>query len=271
MRALGAELIALRKAANLNTIKAAKKVGMSPASFNRTENGIRLARVPEVSAMLAVYEASIAVRNRLMDMARDLNTPAWLETGAKLPRLLPALAQFESEAVSITEFSPTMVHGLLQTPAYARAVIGTTKCSSAEAELRLRARMNRQKILNKLVSPLYVAVLDEAALRRPCGGSAAMAQQIHWLIDRAKLPNISIHVIPYRIGEYHNPGHFSALDCRNEPTAIYFEHDAAAGFLEEPDEIQTFCDHAATLVRTALSSADSVNFLVRMVADYERS
>jgi hypothetical protein len=48
----------------------------------------------------------------------------------------------------------------------------------------VEARLDRRRILGKLAAPTYTAILDEAALRRPFGGTEVMAQQIHWLIDR---------------------------------------------------------------------------------------
>jgi transcriptional regulator with XRE-family HTH domain len=271
LRVLGAELAALRNAANLNTIAAAAKAGISSAGLNRIELGRRVPPSTEVAAILSAYNVDRANRRRLMDMAKDLTAPAWLVRGPDKRQLLPVLAQLESEAVLITQFAPTIIPGLMQSPAYLRALMENFPFSGDEAEWRIRFRSERQKVLTKLVSPEYVLVLDEAALRRPRGGTAIMAQQIHWLIGRSKQLNISIHVIPFRYGNYHDPGHFMVLNFRDGSSVVYVEHAGATGFLHEPDDVRKFQDDAARLLKTALNATDSVNFLARIVTDYERS
>jgi transcriptional regulator with XRE-family HTH domain len=271
VRALAADLAALRRAAGLNTRQAAAKVGISSAGLNRIENGKRVPLATEVSALLAIYNASSKDRERLMDMVREINTPSWLETSANLPRLLPTLVQLESEAVSIIHFAPSLVPGLLQTRAYAQAILDASSTPVSHQEAHLAARMGRQEILKKVVPPDYVAILDEAVLRRPYGGTAAMATQIHWLIGRAKTRGISIHVIPFRHGGYDNPGQYALMKSRDEPPILYAGHGAMAGFLHTEDEVRQFQGITSTLMKIALDSTESVNFLARMAADYERS
>ena len=136
-------------------------------------------------------------------------------------------------------------------------------------ESLIASRLDRQTVLDRLVSPDYVAILDEAVLRRGFGGDDVMAGQIRWLIERANMPHIGIHVIPFRHGGYHNPGYFSLFEFRDETPIVYIEQDGARGFLD-PKDTPRFQDRAARLMKTALGSADSVNFLARIAADYER-
>ncbi|CRK58276.1 hypothetical protein [Alloactinosynnema sp. L-07] len=159
--------------------------------------------------------------------------------------------------------------GLLQTPGYAHAI--TALATSAEVvETLVAERLERQKVLNRLGGPRYVAFLDEAALRRAYGSADVMAHQIQWLIDLGKLPHISVHVIPFRHGGYRAPGYFSLLDFHEKPGIVYVEQEGATGFLHEPGDVHRFREIVATLERVALGSAESVNFLSRVAADYER-
>ncbi|MGH3859144.1 helix-turn-helix domain-containing protein [Actinokineospora sp.] len=270
LRALATELTKLREAAGLTTRQAAAKLGMSIATLNRLENAKRTATVADVSALLAIYGVIGAERKRIMAMVEEVNPIGW--HGVQLTRGWPALANFEAEATGIVNFAPSIIPGLLQTPDYARAVIGLGGIAEADLPGRVAERMNRQQVLTKLVGPTYLAVLDEAALRRAYGGSAAMVEQIHWLIDMAKQPNLTIQVIPFRHGGYRNPGgHFSLLDFAKAPSIVYVEHEAASGFLDHPEDTSLFRQVATTLTRVALGSADSVNFMARMAADFERS
>lgn len=268
MRALATELTALREKAGLTTRQAAARLGTSIATLNRIENAKRVAGVANVSALLAIYGVTGPERKRIMEMVEEVNAPGWL--GVPLTRGRPALANFEEEASSILNFAPSTLPGLLQTPAYVQAITAMSEFPQPRHDALVAARLARQRVLTKLLAPDYVAILDEATLRRAYGGSAAMAEQIHWLIDLAKRPNITIHVIPFRHGGYRNPGYFSLLQFPRSSPIVYTELDRTAGFHDDPADIESFRGVAATLVKVALGSADSVNFMARMAADHER-
>lgn len=272
MRALAMELKVLRARTGLNTRDATAQIGTSTATLNRTEKAKRISHITDIAALLAIYGVTGPERARLLEMAENLDAREWLESGDRLlPWLRPALAGFESVATTITAFAPTYVPGLLQTPAYLRALMAFADTDDHGRAERVAARLERQKVLTKLVSPKYVAILDEAVLQRPIGGPEVMAQQIHWLIGRAALPHVKILVIPFKHGGYANPGTFSKLEFRSEPPIIYVENDGASGFLDSPDQVGLFQRHTASLEKKALPPTDTVNFLKCMAADYERS
>lgn len=268
MRALGTELAALRLRANLTTRQAATRIGISSATLNRIENAKRSASVADVSAMLAIYGVVGKERKRLLALVEKVTAPGWLEIDHRLTELVTALTTFEQQAASICHFAPANIPGLLQTRAYAEAIIGDARPD--DMRKLLADRLERQKVLTKPGAPSYLAILDEAALRRPMGGSFVMAEQIHWLIDRAKLPNVEIRVIPFKYGGYSSPGDFLTLSFSEAPTLVYVEHSGASGFLDSPDGTHRLQGTAAKLARIALDSTDSVNFLTRMAADHER-
>ncbi|MBC6451167.1 helix-turn-helix domain-containing protein [Actinokineospora xionganensis] len=271
MRALGMELAAARARMGLNTRDAAKGIGSSPATVNRSEKARRISPITDVAGLLALYGVTGADRQRILELAQNLDAQEWLETGERLPRLLPFLAAFESQARSLVDFEHTVVPGLLQTPAYVRALHSAAGVTGPEQDAKVAARLDRQRVLAKLACPRYTAIIDEAALRRPCGGSEVMVQQINWLIGRAQLPHINIHVIPFRHGIYPNPGPFMMMGFADAEPIIYVEHLGVAGFIDDPVGTSRFQDRTVTLMRFALGSADTVNFLTRMAADYERS
>lgn len=134
-RGLGAELAALRGRAALTTKQVADRTGLSATTINRIEKGNRRVTSEEVAKLLVVYQltgarVSGAQGDRLIDLARDIARPDWFETsGSGLPSQLIAFAAFESQATRITNVSPLLVPGLLQTAEYTRAVmVGTAAC-----------------------------------------------------------------------------------------------------------------------------------------------
>ncbi|CRK56130.1 hypothetical protein [Alloactinosynnema sp. L-07] len=269
MRALGMELAAARVYDGKTTKEAAKGIGSSPTTVNRTENAKRVSPITDVAGLLALYGVTGPDRERILDLAHNLEASEWLESCDRLPRLLPALMAFESRATSLLDFAPAEVPGLFQTPAYARAIHAACGITGADQDAMVEARLDRQNVLSKRTAPTYTAIIDEAALRRPFGGAEVMAQQIHWLIGKAQQPNINLRVIPFRLGGYRNPGQFALMGFRGVPPIVYVEHEGASGFLDAPSDAGMFQDLAARLVEFALGSADSVNFLTRMAVDYE--
>ncbi|MBC6449718.1 helix-turn-helix domain-containing protein [Actinokineospora sp. HBU206404] len=268
-RALAAELKVLRERSGLTTRAAAKRLGTSIASLNRSETGRRMASVADVSALLAIYGVTGPERKRIMSLTENDEQSGWWGLGVRA-HLLEALIHFESQAESFIHYSSILVPGFLQTADYARAVIGAGPFDAEEVERRVAHRLERQKVLFKPVRPRYRLILDEAVLRRPIGGSAAMATQIRWLIDMANQPNITIHVIPFRHGYYELSSSFSILEFPTLPSLVYVENGNASGFPDAPVDTDRYVETVGRLMRVALDSFDSVEFLARMAADHER-
>ncbi|WP_436494425.1 helix-turn-helix domain-containing protein [Actinokineospora sp. HUAS TT18] len=271
MRALGMELAAARVRAGKTSRQAAFGIGMSLATLSRSENAKRGCLATDVAGLLGMYGITGADRQRLLDMAEDLDARMWVEPGDRAHQFLPTLADFEAKARTLFHLAPTIVPGLLQTPAYARALHTVAGLTGTTQDAMVEARIDRQKVLAKLAAPQYSAVLDEAALRRGYGGSEVMVQQINWLIGRAQQPNIDVRVIPFKHGGYADTGPFLMMGFADIPPIVYVEHGGVSGFLDAPQDMALFQGFAARVMRFALSSADSVNFLARMAADYERS
>ncbi len=99
-------------------------------------------------------------------------------------------------ASRITTWETHLVPGLLQTEAYARAVMAAASGDPALVERGARLRARRQNAVLRLDRPAeLVAYIDEAALRRVPHG-VVMAGQWAWLLDLAARPNVQVRVLP---------------------------------------------------------------------------
>src|SRR3981081_1503286 len=177
IRSLATELKDLRAQAGLNTRDAEKLAGMSASALNRLENGGKSISPEDVSALLVAYRVTGLERARLLNLARESSFPGWWDKGGgALPKHLPALISFESDATRIIHVSLLLVPGLLQTADYIRAFPASTGVTGPEMETRVATRLGRQAVLSKPDAPAYLAIIDEAALRRPIGGPEAMAR-----------------------------------------------------------------------------------------------
>lgn len=117
------------------------------------------------------------------------------------PTWLREWIEHERETRLLRWFEPNLVPGLLQTEAYARAILEWGGLMPAdEVEQRTESRIERQAILSGPRPPQFFAMLDEAALRRNVGGHAVMAEQSRHLAQLAERPHIHIQVVPLSVG-----------------------------------------------------------------------
>ncbi|GAB3972283.1 Scr1 family TA system antitoxin-like transcriptional regulator [Plantactinospora veratri] len=108
----------------------------------------------------------------------------------------------ERVAKQLRCFEPNLIPGLLQTPAYARAILrGDDTLTEDEVEQLVTARMTRQAILTQERPPQLVAVIEENALRRFVNGyEKIMAEQLLHLVTLAERPHVHVHVVPASVG-----------------------------------------------------------------------
>ncbi|MEV6811282.1 helix-turn-helix transcriptional regulator [Micromonospora sp. NPDC051296] len=163
----------------------AAKVGVDPKTAGRW---LAVGRIPHPRTRIAV--ATILGRT-----AADL----WPEPFRR--RDLPWFrewAELEQKASSVRSYQPLLVPGLLQTEAYARAVLATGGLvPPAEVEEIVAARLARQRVLDRDVPLQLVAVIDEVVLRRRVGGDrAVMAGQLVHLAESGEREHVQVRVIP---------------------------------------------------------------------------
>ncbi|MDG4765767.1 helix-turn-helix transcriptional regulator [Solwaraspora sp. WMMD406] len=160
--------------------------------------------------------------------------------GETAPVWLREWIEIEREAVMLRWFEPSMIPGLLQTEAYARAILSWGGLSTAvEIEQRLASRMERQAVLRREPTPpLAFFLLDEQALRRDFGDAAMMREQCERLLEAAQLPHVHLQVIPSGAGLH--AGLAGAFILARSPDGAEAAHtDAAleAGITDHPEKV----------------------------------
>jgi transcriptional regulator with XRE-family HTH domain len=270
-RGLGAELRTLRKKAGLSTRTVAQQLRWSASTLNRIENGGRNTTSEDVSALLALYKVTGTERDRLLDLARTADHPGWWEvTNSKLPTQLTALIGFESEATHITYVDLSLMPGLLQIPEYARALLAGLGVATSEIETLVVTRLGRQAILSKPNPPHYLTIIDEAVLRRPIGGPQVMATQLRHIVTVSKRPNVTVQVIPFEHGAHVGlDGSYVMLNFARAQSLVHLEHKRSGIFVDEPGDVEVFTQTTEILRKTALDSAQSIEFIVSIAREYE--
>jgi hypothetical protein len=177
----------------------------------------------------------------------------------------PRYLGLESVATTLQAYDTHLVHGLLQTPDYARASVrvGFPDATDDEAERRIALRLARQQILTRPGPPRLWVIIDEAALRRPAAtiGPAVMRAQLDRLIDANDQPGITVQVMPFTVGLHpamHGVFYLLRFPDEQLPDIVYGESMTSAFYLDKPEEAAAYlevmdriCAQAAPADKTA--------------------
>ncbi|MET9032167.1 helix-turn-helix domain-containing protein [Streptomyces mirabilis] len=209
-RRLGGELLRMREAHGLRQAHAAEALSASVAKVAKMERGLVPIRDPDIRALCHLYgETGEPAIGRLLTLARTdrerRKAHGWWNQYPQLPAMVEYVA-LEDIATSIRTWQLAFIPGLLQTPAYARAVaVGAGSWEDpSEIEPFVEARLARQaRLRSERPLELWV-VLHEGALRQLVGGREVMREQLGQLLDLADMDTVKVQVVPWLAGA--NPG-----------------------------------------------------------------
>ncbi|MFI0411817.1 helix-turn-helix domain-containing protein [Actinomadura sp. 3N508] len=186
------ELIAWREFRGLTQEQLAQAINYSPSQVAMVETCQRTPKPEFIKSCDAVMETGGALIRLYDELVSREVTPDYLNRWQGII----------ADASEINSFQPLVVHGLLQTPDYARAVLRSGPPSAADIDAKVQSRLARQEILTRDDPPMFVCVMDEGILRRPVGGRKVIGEQLHYLAEQAQQPHIRLHVVPNDTGEY---------------------------------------------------------------------
>jgi hypothetical protein len=236
--------------------------------MSRLETGRVGFKDRDIADLLTLY----GVRNEqdrtsLRDLARDANAQGWWHDYSDiLPSWFEAYVGLEEAATRIRSYEIQFVPGLLQTESYARAVtlLGHETADDEEIDRRVKLRMARQSLLTGPQSPQLWAVLDEAVLRRPVGGTEVMRGQLEHLIRCAELPNVTFQVVPFQAGGHAAAGGpFSVLRFAEPdlPDVVYLEQLTSAIYLDKRENVDHYLAVMERLCLKALPTHRSTELM----------
>jgi transcriptional regulator with XRE-family HTH domain len=267
---LGAQLRRLRESANISAEQAGYAIRSSRSKISRIENGRVGFKTRDVEDLLTLYGVTDEQqRAAALTLARQASTPNWwAKYGDVLPDWFETYIGLESAAIIIRSFEVQFVPGLFQTEDYARAVtrLGHQSATSTEIDLRVTLRMKRQDLLTRSDPPRIWAVMDEAVLRRPCGGAAVLRDQLERLAEAAELPQVTLQVVPFaRGGHAGASGAFSILRFREGdlPDVVYIEQLTSALYLDQRADVEHYLEVVDQLSSEALTPDETKAFIAQ--------
>lgn len=241
---LGSQLRRLRESRGITREAAGYSIRASESKISRMELGRVSFKARDIEDLLTLYGVTDETeRASLLGLAREANVAGWWHSyGDVLPSWFQTYVGLEGAASHIACYEVQFVHGLLQTEAYAHAVVtsGQPQAAAPEVERRVALRLERQKLLVSERAAAFHVVLDEAALHRPYGGRAVMRAQIQHLITVSEQPNITLQVMPFSFGGHAGEsGAFTLLRFPESdlPDIVYLEQLTSALYLDKPEEV----------------------------------
>ncbi|KOV90576.1 XRE family transcriptional regulator [Streptomyces sp. NRRL B-3648] len=194
--------------------------------------------------------------SRLVQLVLRSQLPAWFRE----------VAELQARATEIYSFELGMVPGLLQTQAYARAVLGAIDQRGLDD--RTAVRMARQRIFDKEQPPLFWVVLSETALVQQIGGYEVMREQLAHLLALGGSPQINVQVLPFSAGAHAGmTGSFDVYRFAGDPTIVYTEGYGSAHPTASPDTVKDCSLRYDHLQAAALSLKDSAELIRRAMED----
>ncbi|MGP4049412.1 helix-turn-helix domain-containing protein [Streptomyces sp. 2A115] len=183
-----------------------------------------------------------------------------------------AAMALEQQASVIREFALSFVPGILQTEAYADAVLRDASYPPLVKEARAEAvatRLDRARILDDPRTPVVLALLDEAMLRRPIGGPEVMADQIAHVVRLVESERIRVHVVPFGVGCH--PLLVSGVKLmwfEDQPPTVYVEAFLTGTVHDDPGLVQRIQQTYDLVLGDALPQKESLALMRSIAKDY---
>jgi len=176
-------------------------------------------------------------------------------------------AELEQQAIALNTYECRSIPGLLQTEAYARALIrNVPPLPTPEVEeARIFRRLERQKLLTRVPYIAFSFIIEQAVIERQTGGPEVTRELIDHLLEIGRLPNVDIQIMPLISPEHAGPdGAFRLLETEEHEWAGYSEGQKTGQVITDPKAISVLHQRYAKLRIQALNPADSAGLLMRM-------
>ncbi|MGW3421332.1 helix-turn-helix domain-containing protein [Streptomyces phaeochromogenes] len=266
-RQLAARLRELRDAAGLTLTEVAEQIEINQGSLSRIETGERGTTPVLVRALLDCYGVEDpAQRADVLDLVRadkEQQKPWWRKYSTVLTATrYDGYLALEAGAVSMANYQPMLVPGLLQTEDYARAVISQMRMdlTAPQVESLVKVRMERQNSRLGSEQPAKLwAILDEAVLRRTIGSAEVMRDQLRKLIEASEQPNITVQLLPFELGAHPGLyGPFVILTFSDPtPNLVWLENPKNSVYLEAADDVDNYTEIFDQLRACALGPSET--------------
>ncbi|MER5830195.1 helix-turn-helix transcriptional regulator [Streptomyces sp. NPDC002130] len=251
----GYELRRHREAAGLTQRQLGDILNYTGSLVGQIETARKLP-TPEFSERADAALGTDGMFSRLVELVLRSRLPAWFQQ----------VAELEGRATEISTFQTHAIHGLLQTPQYARAVLGVL--DDTDLEDRTAVRLARQRILEKGQAAVLWMVISESVLYQEVGGRETMRGQLAHLLTFERIPAINLQVLPFSAGAHAGmQGSFTLFRFAGDAAIVYTEGYGSGHPTANPDTVKDCSLRYDHLQAAALSLRDSAELIRRLMEE----
>ncbi|MFE4826713.1 helix-turn-helix transcriptional regulator [Streptomyces sp. NPDC056672] len=255
---IGAELRYHREKKEMSQNKVGRLLFLTGAFIGMLESGTRRMR-PEIALKLDELLDSGGYFFRACTALKDLRQPDQSAEAVKA----------EQSAKRIQEYAPQHIPGILQTEAYAQAVLHSGLPTAAEEAINelFVPVLERAKMLQS-PEPTVWTVLDEAVLQRMIGGPAVMAEVLRHIAELGRRRRIVVQVLSFTAGGHPAiDGALKLMAFSDTPTLAYLKCFASGQLVDDPAAVAQYEFAFSLIGASALSPSDSLD-LIESMAEY---
>lgn len=273
-RRLRGELRKLRESVRFTQKQVAEQLEWSVSKIIRIENGTSKVGVTDLKALLQLYGVTSADEvDPLLDEARASRQSVWWTPYR--PHIDPQLYVFigyEASAVRILQYQALAMPGLMQTSDYTRALGSGVGEDQADIERGVEIRAKRQGIVVEGGPELHF-IIDEAVLLRYVGDPGIMIEQWEAILEKAKLPNVTVQVLPLRprAAKAHRGmrGSFSLLELPGGDGRVLVLEEALRDVMVRDDQqdIRKYDEAFRVLRELAMTEEESIVAIEKLIKD----
>ncbi len=259
LRTVGRQIKLWREAAGLRQAELGAAIGYGEEMVSSVERG---RRVPKPDFLDRADEV-LGAGGKLSTMKEDVEK-------ARYPKKVRDLAKLEEEAVELGAYAGHHIHGLLQTPEYARALYGMRRPAFTEEEVDryVSARMARKAVFERVPRAQLTFVQEEVTLRRPLGGRMVLRQQLELLLEVGNLRHVEIQVMPTDREDHAGmAGSFRLLKLRDGKTLGFLEAQLHSRVVSDPRDGQILEMRYGMIRAQALSPRESLAFIEKVMGE----
>ncbi|MFF3884709.1 helix-turn-helix domain-containing protein [Streptomyces sp. NPDC001914] len=259
VEATGRQVRLWREAAGMRVVEFGRAIGYGEDLVRKVERGARIPRVDFLDRADDVLNAGGRLRAFKEDMEK-----------ARYPKKVRELKMLEERAVELLLYSNHNIHGLLQTPEYARALLGTWRpaYSLDELERMVAARVARKSVFERSPAPELSFVQEEVTLRRPVGGTMVLRRQLEHMLEVARLPFVELQVMPTSRADHPGTGGRIRVLKFGDGTAVGRTDDEFAGRpVSDPRHIRVLELRYGIIRAQALTPGESMAFIEQALGE----
>lgn len=193
---------------SINVKRIASELGFTRNYWSAVENDRTLLAMDKLEAIFDLFDFDEAERVELRDLREAARGRGWWMDYPLLDteelRQVRDFFGLESGAERIQVFEGAVMHGLLQTEDYARAIMSNHPAiSMLQVNQMVEIRMRRQQTIRGPAPAHLTVVLSEAAIHQEIGGRRVLADQLRHLLGQIEelSDTLDVRIMPFSATE----------------------------------------------------------------------